>query len=139
MFNKKLLYILSFTWGLPMTVIGLIVGAILYLKGIKPKKHGICWHFEVGERWGGLNLGLVFLTEVNPSGYTENHELGHAIQNCYLGFLMPFVVCIPSAIRYWYREYRSRIGKPCTTPYYSIWFERYASLLGMTYIEKWGE
>lgn len=139
MLNKKLFYILSFTWGLPMTLIGLIIGTFLIANGIKPQKYGACWHFEVGEKWGGLNLGLVFLTESNPSVYTKNHELGHAIQNCYFGFLMPFVVSIPSIIRYWYREYRSRISKPCTTGYYTIWFEKYASLLGTDYAEKWGE
>lgn len=137
--NKKTFYTLSFTWGLPLTLVGLFVGAILISIGKKPKKYGACWYFEVGENWGGLNLGLIFLVSINPINYTLNHEHGHAIQNCYFGFLTPFVISIPSVIRYWYREYRMRIGKPCTTGYYDIWFEKQASLLGFDYITRWEE
>lgn len=102
--NKFLFYLLSFTWGLPMTLIGLIVALVLLITGHKPKKYGYCLHFEVGDCWGGLNLGIVFLTDKTPSTHTKNHEHGHGLQNCYFGPLTPFIVVIPSAYRYWLRE-----------------------------------
>lgn len=76
--------------------------------GYKPKKYGYCWYFEVGDSWGGLELGACFLTDKTPSTHTKNHEMGHGIQNCYWGFLMPFVICIPSAYRYWLRKFNDK-------------------------------
>ena len=58
------------------------------------------------------------------------HEYGHSIQNLWWGWLMPFVICIPSAVRYWYREIRYAIGKPPKTKYDDIWFEGQATKLG---------
>ena len=132
--NKFLFYLLSFTWGLPMTLIGCIVALVLLIAGYKPKKWGYCYYFEIGENWGGVELGMFFLTDKNPLDYTKTHEHGHAIQNCWFGPLMPFIVCIPSATRYWYREIRKKIGKPCTTAYIDIWFEKQADQLGEQFI-----
>ena len=129
--KKPLFYILSFTWGLPLTLVGLIVAAVLLICGYKPKKHGYCFYFEVGDNWSGLELGVIFLTRKNPSTHLKNHELGHGIQNCYYGLFMPFIVCIPSAIRYWYRKIRyERKGLEPPTRYSDIWFEGQA--------DKWG-
>ena len=108
-FNKFLFYFLSFTWGCIMTVIGAIAAMVLIMAGYKPKKWGCCWYFEVGNgRWGGVNLGLVFVCNKNPSEHIKNHETGHAIQNCVFGPTMPFVIFIPSFVRYWYREFRKK-------------------------------
>lgn len=125
--NKTKFYILSFTWGIPMTLIGCIVALILRAMGYKPKRYGYCWHFEVGERWGGVNLGIVFITSKNPSTHTKNHEHGHALQNCYWGFLFPFVIAIPSLVRYWYFILTPNKKHP---PYDSIWFEGQATEWG---------
>ena len=136
--NKLTFYLLSFTWGLPMTLIGGIVGVALMIVGKRPERWGACWHFKVGKSWGGANLGLIFLTDNTPSKHTKNHEHGHAIQNCYFGFFMPFIVCIPSAVRYWYRElkyYRKGLIPP--TEYDSVWFEGDATKLGDIYATKW--
>lgn len=130
--TKKQFYISNLTWGLPLTLIGLIVALVLICTGHKPKRHGGCFYFNVGKSWGGLNLGLVFLTDERDSEHTKNHEFGHAVQNAKYGLLMPFIVCIPSVIRYWYRE----IKKP-TTDYDDIWFEGEATKLGNEYINKW--
>ena len=138
--NKKLFYFLSFTWGLPMTIIGLIVGLVLIIAGFKPKKYGYCLHFEIGDNWGGLEFGIVFLTNKTPPEHTKMHEHGHSIQNCYWGFLMPFVVCIPSMIRYWYRELKyRRKGLTPPTEYDSIWFEGDATKRGTEFIKSLGE
>ena len=138
--NKFVFYILSFTWGLPMTLIGCIVSLILLIMGYKPKKYGYSWYFEVGNNWGGLELGVCFLTNKNPSTHTKNHEVGHTIQNCYWGFLMPFVISIPSAIRYWYREFKyNRKGLTPLTKYDDVWFESDASKRGTEFIKSLGE
>lgn len=134
--NKKLFYILSFTWGLPLTLIGLVVALVLFMTGHRAKKHGWCYYFAIGENWGGLELGIFFLCDKKEIAHTKNHEFGHGIQNCYFGFLMPFIVCIPSVIRYWYREIRTRRGKENKKGYDDIWFEGQATYLGTKYIGK---
>ena len=128
--NKKLFYILSWTWGLPMTLIGAIVTGILMIFGKKPKRWGPCIYTEIGKNWGGLELGMFFLTSKPSYASTKDHELGHAIQNCYWGPLMPFVISIPSAIRYWYRRIRRMLGYPNAASYYDVWFELQASTWG---------
>lgn len=128
-------YLLSFTWGLPMTLLGSVVALILIVAGYKPKRWGYCYYFELGNDWGGLELGVFFLKGKNNSDYTKNHEHGHAIQNCYFGFFMPFIVSIPSAMRYWYREIRSKMGLENKTAYDDIWFEGHATKIGTEFIQ----
>lgn len=130
--SKLKFYFLSFTWGLPMTLIGCITATILMAAGYKPQRWGYCWYFQVGRGWGGVELGAVFITSKTAPHSTKNHEHGHAIQNCYFGVLMPFVVCIPSAIRYWAR----RFSKKSLPPYDSIWFEGQATRLGNQFMEN---
>jgi hypothetical protein len=132
--TKTKFYLLSFTWGLPLTLIGLLVALVLLSTGHKPKKWGLCWYFEIGKGWGGLELGVVFLTSKTATEHTKNHELGHAIQNTKYGFAMPFIVCVPSAVRYWVRKFQYAIGKPPKTKYDDIWFEGEATALGNAYM-----
>ena len=130
--NKKLFYLLNLTWGSPLTLCGAVVALYLRVTGHHPHRWGGCWYFNVGRKsWGGLNLGLVFLTDHNDSVYTKNHEFGHAIQNCYLGpLILPLVLC--SAIRYHYLDYLEDKGKPVPL-YDSWWFEGQATKLGTRY------
>ena len=93
------------------------------------------WHyciwFEKCGNFGGFDLGPVFVTRRGASAHLKNHELGHAIQNCILGPFMPFVISLPSSVRYWYREFRyNRRGKKPPCAYESIWFEKWATELG---------
>lgn len=132
--NKKLFYILSVIWGFPITLIGLCVALVLKIKGYKAQKHGWCYYYECGRNWGGVNFGLVFLTSDNPSEHTKNHEHGHALQNCIWGPLMPFVIAIPSAIRYWYR--RLKKDKKELPAYDAVWFEGQASKWGDTFMKQ---
>lgn len=134
--NKFTFYLLSFTWGLSLNIAGCLVALVMIIAGHKPHKWGYCYYFEVGENWGGLEFGIFFLVNKKPSNHIRNHELGHAIQNCYWGFLMPFVINIPSAIRYWYRIIRTRLGYLNTTKYDDIWFERSATRRGTELINK---
>ena len=49
----------------------------------------------------------------------------------FLGIIYPFLIGIPSAIRYWYRELKYyRKNKQPSTPYDSIWFEGQATRWG---------
>ena len=134
--KKVLFYILSVIWGLPMTLVGGLTALVLMIAGFKPKRYGWCYYFEIGKNWGGLELGIIFLVNKNSSRYTRNHEHGHALQNCIWGPLMPFVISIPSAIRYWVREFQQRQGK-VLKPYDSIWFEGQATRWGQTFMEQY--
>lgn len=134
--NKFWFYFLSFVWNFPMTLVGCVTAIFLLIAGVKPKKWGYCYYFEVGYDWGGVNLGPIFVTSKNATTHTKSHEHGHAFQGCWFGPLMPFVVSIPSAVRYWYREIRDLMGNPVRTSYYGVWFESQASALGKDFI-KW--
>ena len=67
--------------------------------------------------------------------HTTMHEIGHTFQNAVLGPLYPFLVLIPSAIRYWMFGSRTRHGKP-NPPYDGIWFEAAATDVGTEYVQK---
>lgn len=133
--SKTLFWILSWTWGFPMTFIGSLIFILLQLAGIKPSKNQYGWVFEIGEYWGGVELGPFAIVNENPSQHILDHEFGHSLQNCYIGPLMPFI-SIASAIRYWYREYLTRVKgmKYSELPDYDdIWFEGTATYLGKHY------
>lgn len=136
--KKTLYYLLSFTWGIIMTAIGFLVGGVLTLFGHRAIKEGPCWCFIVGDNWGGVSLGPVML--MSPANYaagrTVGHEFGHSLQNCVWGPLFPFVVAIPSAARYWAREFQRNKGTPPTTDYDAIWFEGQATEWGDKYFDK---
>ena len=134
--NSKKFWALSLTWGLVMTLIGAIIAFGLILTGHKPKIHHCLIYFEVGKGWGGFNCGAFFFTNKNPSRHLLEHESGHGIQNIKFGLLMPFVVAIPSAIRYWYREYLVKyqgVKRSSLPAYDSVWFEKQATELGKKY------
>lgn len=136
-FKIFMFYFLSFTWGLPFTLAGLIVAFILRALGHRSEKFALVRFFEIGKNWGGLDLGLFFVTSQNSTFRIRCHEFGHAIQNCMFGPLTLFIICIPSAIRYWYRELRYyRRGKKPKTDYDDIWFEDQATRLGMKFACK---
>ena len=136
--SRKGYYALSFTWGIIMTLIGMLVAGVLCLAGKKPTKEGPCWCFVVGKNWGGISLGPVML--MSPANYkagrTVGHEFGHSLQNCIWGPLFPFVIAIPSAARYWVREFQQNKGTPPTTDYDAIWFEGQATKWGDKYFGK---
>jgi len=127
-------WLVSLTWGALMTVPGLIVTGILALCGCKVHKNGVSYIVEVGGNWGGLELGAVALcgnySETNPYWFehTRRHEFGHALQNLAFGPLQPFIVGIPSVIRYWYHRLSKRSFPDDW--YDSIWFEGTATKYG---------
>ena len=139
--NKLLFYVLSFTWGLPMTLVGVVAAAVMLLLFRKPELCGYCIRFRIGNGWGGVSLGLTIITDNQSESEITYHEHGHAIQNTLYGFFMPVLVCIPSMIRYWYREYLVRVkGERYSslTPYDDIWFEGQATKFGTEFMENLG-
>ena len=114
-------WIIQCTWGIIMTTVGAVTASVLLILGYKPKNFGPTIYFEVGENWGGVELGGFFICSKDASIATKLHECGHSIQNLMFGPLMPFIVSIPSAIRYWLRTLApSRIGKSLFNLYFLL-------------------
>lgn len=134
--KRILFYIVSFTWGALMSVIGLLALFFTLPFGEFKIYHGrICKRIGRNRYWGGLELGCFFFVSTFDDEYLMMHEAGHGIQNCLFGPLFPIVVGIPSAVRYWYREIKVRKNPGIQLPdYYSIWFEKQASDWGAKYI-----
>ena len=104
-------WLIQCTWGLPMTLIGAVIALCLIVSGHRPKHLGPTVYFEVGENWGGINFGGFFLCCRNSSIDTKYHECGHGIQNMIWGPFMPFIICLPSAARYWLFNFNSPIKR----------------------------
>jgi len=127
-------YLLSFTWGLPMSLAGGVWCLLLLLIGRRPKRFGRCLRFEIGQHWGGANLGWLIVTCRDPSFRLLCHEHGHAYQNILLGPLMPLLVCLPSTLRFHSRNLLRKLRPQIRLKDYdSIWFEGWATALGETY------
>lgn len=139
--NKTLYFILSFTWGLPLTLIGCVVALVLRVAGIKPKRFLYGFYFPI-TNGSGFNMGPIAIVAKNPSNYLLKHEFGHSIQNCFFGPFVFLLVVIPSVTRFWYREYLVRVKKYAykDLPLYdSIWFEGDATKLGEKYLQHIGD
>ncbi len=136
--SRAVYYLLSFTWGLPMALLGCAVAGVLFLFGKKPVKYG--WNFCI--EFKGLNsgteLGIFFIAPEGEYTALKNHEHGHGIQNIYLGVFSPAVVSIPSFLRFWYRRFKSRVlKKKNKTAYDDIWFEGSATYSGNVFMERY--
>jgi hypothetical protein len=132
-FSYIIFWLISLTWGCIMTFIGALVALALLITGHKPQRIGPNIFFRVGKNWGGVELGPFFLVDELAGKHTVCHECGHGIQNCIWGPLMPFVICIPSAARYWYREYLWKYNREKykqQPEYDAIWFEGQATAWG---------
>lgn len=132
--SKVKFWILNLTWGLTMTLIGLIAALCLIVTGHKHKTFNGAIYFVVGRNWGGVSLGsIIIVSKYGDNQQTLTHELGHAVQNARYGCFMPLLVAIPSCVRYWYRRIvvALKIKKSSELKdYYSIWFEKQANELG---------
>lgn len=130
--DKKTFYILSFTWGIIMTLIGLCAALYLTVRGYKARRYGYCWCFTKGAGWGGVSLGIIMIKCIESGNSTKNHEHGHAVQNCYYGPLH-CIFSLMSAARYHYRNYQIKSGKKKIDDlpdYDAFWFEGQATKVG---------
>lgn len=131
--HRWLYYVMSWSWGVIMSVIGVVaaVGArIVFGKSAKMMKYRWTWHQEVGKCWGGVSLGMNFFKDKECTGEeTRSHEFGHSFQNALLGPIAIVVAFVPSMIRYWYQTWADKKGKPVKN-YDAVWFEGAASDCG---------
>ena len=104
-------WLVQCAWGFIMTFIGAVVALGCIIAGKKPKHIGPIIYIPVGNDWGGVSLGGFFFCETKEPKYTLYHECGHALQNMIWGPLFPFVIAIPSAIRYWLRKFKTHLTK----------------------------
>lgn len=136
--NKKIYTILSWTWGIIMTIIGAIVAGVCVSLGYKPQKHAGATYFEVGStKWGGISLGCFFFTYPGAPKDTKDHEFGHSLQNAVWGPLFPFVIAIPSFVRCQKFNNNIRKGIPNEQEYDAIWFEGQATKWGEKTADEW--
>ncbi len=125
-----LFWVLSLTWGILMTAFGLLVSLVLLIAGVRPSRWRWFLCFEVGAGWGGFECGPMFVVERGAPESMRCHEAGHGVQNILFGPLMPFLVSIPSAVRYWARRIALARGRRDLPPYDGIWFEGQATRWG---------
>lgn len=133
--NRFAFYLLSFTWGLLWTVIGLLTAlfiVIVYRKEVLVVGHQGRLRIHFTKRnFGGASIGVIIITSGKPiNPRLVNHELGHTIQSARFGLLFIPLIAIPSGIRY---QYRMRTKKSLKTKYDDIWFEGQATRLGSRY------
>ena len=130
--SPKELRKLQWTKGWLLSLVGLVVYGVLRLFRQKPKDYmGICKYFEIGHRWGGLELGWFFICGKASGESTKMHEVGHNIQNAAVGGFRMMFYSIGSALRYWYRKIFG-----VKTPYDSWFFEGDATRLGTKYVNN---
>jgi hypothetical protein len=132
-FNKTLYYTLNWTWGIIMNIIGAIAALVMLCTGHKPHRHAGSIYFEHGKGWGGVDLGCFFICSEGSSESLKNHEYGHSLQNAIWGPLFPFVIAIPSAVRYWLINLKVIKVKN----YDDIWFEGQATEWGTKTKPEW--
>lgn len=107
---KIIYYILQWTWGVIMNIIGLGVFLFAKIKKYETYKYRNAICIVVPWNFGGLELGMFFVRGERNNSVCA-HEYGHGIQNLWWGPLFPFVVCIPSAYRYWMRNKKTQKEK----------------------------
>lgn len=144
--NIFVFYLLSFTWGVLFTLIGLIALLFirLFLKKMVYEYKIVAGRINVvfaADLPGAMNLGLVYITDVDSQDDMElhYHEIGHSIQNAWFGPFFIVIVAIPSLVRamFWDKVVDKELRETGTYPDYNrIWFEGQATKLGETYIKQ---
>ena len=125
-------YLIQWTWGILMNVIGAVAALGMLCTGHKPYRCGPYIYFRTKWNFGGVEFGMFFIIGEQCDS-CACHEMGHGLQNMCLGPFMA-IFSAGSAIRYWYRELKYH-RKGCTPPthYDDWWFEGYATMWGTTY------
>lgn len=139
-----LFYLFQLTWGLPLTLIGLVGAMAMLITGHKPKKIGYFIQFTAKKDNSGWGFeGGIFYFVSKDCEFDKNiatHEMGHSsYQQLWFGPLAVLIVTIPSVIRFWYRKFVVRFNEEKAKklpPYDSIWFERTATKYGEKFFDK---
>lgn len=128
--HKWLYYLLNFTWGILMTLLGLLIALIMLIIGKTPKINYTCIKFVIGDSWGGFSIGITYVKDKYSNNSVDYHEIGHSYQNAIYGPLWPLLVGIPSMIRYFYQVYIAPKLNKTVNAYDLIWFEGSATAIG---------
>lgn len=123
-----LFYLVQWTWGLPVN----LVGGIAYLictkiRGCRSQNFGYAKIVYVNWKGGGLSMGLfIFMKEGHKDEkWTYNtriHEYGHTWQCLLLGPLYYIIIALPSVI--WcnfFEGYRKKNNVPYSAVYCESW------------------
>lgn len=124
-------FLWNFVWGIPQSVISLLLYLCLAPFVDHTWYRSACF-FHWGHAWGAVTLGWVVITDDDwwGSGSPQReegifaHEYGHVIESAILGPLWLFVITVPSLIHaQWWKSHTEQ-------DYYSFYTERWASKLG---------
>lgn len=135
-FKDCLFYIVQWTWGLPVNLVGGIAYFICkYIVGLRTQKFGYARIVYVPWKGGGLSMGLfIFIKDGSKSKEwlydCRIHEYGHTWQCLLLGPLYYLVIALPSVI--WcncFAGYR----KKNNVPYSALYCERWANAWGQKF------
>lgn len=128
-----LFYLVQWTWGLPVNLVGWIAFAICTkIKGRRWQRFGYAKIVYLPWNAGGLSLGLfIFMKDQHKSRtWTYDariHEYGHTWQCLLLGPLYYIVIALPSAV--WcnfFQGYREKHN----VSYYKLYCESWANAWG---------
>ncbi len=130
--NRFLFYLIQWTWGAPVNLIGGFFYLINKAMGRKQEKFYNSYITYVPWKQGGLSLGLfIFMQADHPNEIwtynTRIHEYGHTWQCLLLGALYWVVIALPSAV--WcnfFEGYRRRNN----ISYYVFYPEKWANAWG---------
>ena len=118
-------YVIQWTWGLLENIIGLAVYLFFHKQTHFKVDKAIATLLPIKGK-GNFSLGMFIFIEENQRDITIAHEVGHCYQNCYYGIFKPFIVSIPSVIRFWVFK-----GNVMTWDRYNkVWFEGQATKIG---------
>lgn len=141
-----LMWLMRLTWGVLDSLVGLFIFLFFLIRFGKKLHIGYVAHCIVvevphtpAETGWGLEGGIFIFSNTNSiwnRGYLLYHEWGHCIpQTLVCGPLHPFIVGLPSVIRFWWREHQYKKGKELP-PYDSVWFEGTATQWGTSWFTK---
>lgn len=124
--RRILFYLLQFTWGLPVNLIGLIVFLCCRKRySSEPFCNSVVTCLP-GAR-GGLSLGIFIFLSTRDLRRLRIHEYGHTVQCLFLGPLYWAAVALPSAIWYhFFGGFRKKHG----VRYDALYCERWATAWG---------
>lgn len=130
--KKFLFYLIQWTWGLPVNLIGGFFYLVSKLRGRKQGRFEHAFVTYVPWKHGALSLGLFIFIRADHPDKTWNyntpiHEYGHTIQCLVLGVFYWIVIALPSAV--WcnfFEGYR----KKNNVSYYAFYPEGWANAWG---------
>ena len=131
-----LFYLVQWTWGLPVNIIGGIAFLICTkIKGRRWQRFGYSYIVYLPWNQGGLSLGLfIFMKDHHRSKkWTYNtriHEYGHTWQCLLLGPLYYIIIAVPSAI--WCNVFGG-YRKKHNISYYKLYCESWANSFGESF------